>query len=151
MDFRRDVEVFTPFPVDSITHSMHRTYLDSIGRPAITIKKAHCTENHAQTVYVGYSTCPPWLPRPADTPRTGLLHVPRVLAPAQAADRRRRGSRLVHARSGTETGGLQHRAEEVIAADIAVAVGVGVQARKRDKMHTSEKSEVTGPRCVQGP
>jgi hypothetical protein len=59
---RSDVEVFTPFPVDSISRSTHKTYLDTTGRPAITLKKARCTENHAQTVYV---SAPPWykLPR----------------------------------------------------------------------------------------
>lgn len=51
----RDVEVFTPFPVDSITHSTHKTYLDTTGRHAVTIKKALATENHAQTIYVTYS------------------------------------------------------------------------------------------------
>ncbi|KAK4684417.1 oligosaccharyltransferase complex subunit alpha (ribophorin I), partial [Tremellales sp. Uapishka_1] len=51
----RDVEVFTPFRVDSIEHSSHSTYLDSTGRHAITLKKARCTENHAVNVYVTYT------------------------------------------------------------------------------------------------
>ncbi|KAK1921625.1 Ribophorin I, partial [Papiliotrema laurentii] len=51
----RDVEVFTPFPVDSITHSTHKTYLDTTGRHAVTIKKSLATENHAQTIFVTYS------------------------------------------------------------------------------------------------
>lgn len=42
----------TPFPVDSVTHSVHKTYLDTTGRHAITLRKARCTENHAQNVYV---------------------------------------------------------------------------------------------------
>lgn len=42
----------TPFPVDSISHSIHKTYLDTTGRHAITLTKARCTENHAQNVYV---------------------------------------------------------------------------------------------------
>ncbi|ORY30341.1 Ribophorin I [Naematelia encephala] len=50
-----DVEVYTPFPVDSITHSIHKTYLDSTGRHAITLTKTMCTENHAQNVYVTYT------------------------------------------------------------------------------------------------
>ncbi|KAK8847450.1 hypothetical protein IAR55_005308 [Kwoniella newhampshirensis] len=50
-----DVQIYTPFPVDSIDHSTHKTYLDTTGRYAVTIKKAHCTENHAQNVYVTYS------------------------------------------------------------------------------------------------
>lgn len=50
-----DVEVVTPFAVDSIEHSVHRTYLDTIGRPMVTIKKSLVTENHAQPVYVTYA------------------------------------------------------------------------------------------------
>jgi len=49
-----NVEVFTPFPVDSISHSIHKTYLDTTGRPEITIKKQACTEKHAQTIYITY-------------------------------------------------------------------------------------------------
>jgi oligosaccharyltransferase complex subunit alpha (ribophorin I) len=49
------VEVFTPFPVDSIAHSTHKTYLDTTGRHAITIKKAQATEKHAQNIYITYS------------------------------------------------------------------------------------------------
>ncbi|WWC86854.1 uncharacterized protein L201_001733 [Kwoniella dendrophila CBS 6074] len=49
-----DVQVFTPFPVDSIEHSIHKTYLDTTGRYAITLKKTQLTENHAQNVYVTY-------------------------------------------------------------------------------------------------
>lgn len=45
----------TPFPVDSISHSIHKTYLDTTGRHAITLTKARCTENHAQNVYVSAS------------------------------------------------------------------------------------------------
>ncbi|WRT64738.1 uncharacterized protein IL334_001672 [Kwoniella shivajii] len=49
-----DVQVYTPFPVDSIEHSIHKTYLDTTGRYAITLKKTKLTENHAQNVYVTY-------------------------------------------------------------------------------------------------
>lgn len=48
----RDVEVHTPFAVDSITHSIIKTYLDTTGRPTVTLKKSRCTENHAETIYV---------------------------------------------------------------------------------------------------
>lgn len=51
-DESRDVEVHTPFAVDTIEHSVHKTYLDTTGRHAITLTKARCTENHAQNVYV---------------------------------------------------------------------------------------------------
>ncbi|TYJ56949.1 hypothetical protein B9479_002395 [Cryptococcus floricola] len=48
------IEIYTPFPVDSISRSIHKTYLDTTGRPQITIKKARCTEQHAKNVYVTY-------------------------------------------------------------------------------------------------
>jgi oligosaccharyltransferase complex subunit alpha (ribophorin I) len=50
-----DVQVITPFPVDSITHSTHKTYLDTTGRYAVTIRKARCTESHGQNIYVTYT------------------------------------------------------------------------------------------------
>ncbi|OCF32578.1 oligosaccharyltransferase complex subunit alpha (ribophorin I) [Kwoniella heveanensis BCC8398] len=48
------VQIYTPFPVDSIEHSIHKTYLDTTGRHAITLKKARCTSRHDQDVYVTY-------------------------------------------------------------------------------------------------
>ena len=54
-DGATDVNVHVPFPVDSIEHSVHKTYLDTTGRPVVTITKALVTENHAQPVYVTYS------------------------------------------------------------------------------------------------
>lgn len=54
-DGATDVEVFTPFPVDAIEHSVHKTYLDTSGRPVVTITKSLVTENHAQNVYVSYN------------------------------------------------------------------------------------------------
>lgn len=54
-DGASDVEVFTPFPVDSFEHSLHKTYLDTTGRPVVTLTKALVTENHAQPVYVTYT------------------------------------------------------------------------------------------------
>ncbi|WVQ83289.1 hypothetical protein IAT38_005428 [Cryptococcus sp. DSM 104549] len=49
-----DIQVIAPFSVDSIEHSIHKTYLDTTGRSVVTLKKALCTEQHAQTVYVTY-------------------------------------------------------------------------------------------------
>jgi len=49
-----NVEVYTPFPVDSISHSIHKTYLDTTGRPEITIKKTFATEKHALPIYITY-------------------------------------------------------------------------------------------------
>ena len=48
----RDIEVHTPFPVDSTTHSIHKTYLDTTGRHTVKLTKSKCTEHHAQPVYV---------------------------------------------------------------------------------------------------
>lgn len=33
---------------------MYKTYLDSIGRPRITIKKRMCVEKHEQDVFVSF-------------------------------------------------------------------------------------------------
>ena len=41
-----------PFPVDTIEHSVHKTYLDSTGRPRVTIKKALASEYNEQNIYV---------------------------------------------------------------------------------------------------
>ena len=65
----RNVEVFTPFRVDSIEHSTHKTYLDSTGRHMITLRKSQVTENHAQNVYVTY-----------EYPSTALLQKPLTIA-----------------------------------------------------------------------
>jgi oligosaccharyltransferase complex subunit alpha (ribophorin I) len=54
-DGASDVNVYTPFPVDSIEHSIHKTYLDTTGRPVVTITKSAVTEHHAQNIYVTYS------------------------------------------------------------------------------------------------
>ncbi|CAD6584510.1 MAG: dolichyl-diphosphooligosaccharide--protein glycosyltransferase subunit 1 [Tremellales sp. Tagirdzhanova-0007] len=51
----KDVEVIPPFAVDTLQHSVHKTYLDSTGRHTITLRKTRCTENHAQPVYILYT------------------------------------------------------------------------------------------------
>lgn len=48
--------MITPFPVDDVNHSVRKTYLDTSGRHMVTLKKARCTENHAQLVYVSLSS-----------------------------------------------------------------------------------------------
>jgi oligosaccharyltransferase complex subunit alpha (ribophorin I) len=52
LNCNRDVHVHTPFKVDSIEHSIHKTYLDSTGRPKVTLKKKGCTERHDRFFYV---------------------------------------------------------------------------------------------------
>lgn len=49
-----DVEVFPPFPVDSIEHSTHVTYLDTVGRHAVTLRKKQITDKHDGIIYVSY-------------------------------------------------------------------------------------------------
>ncbi|KAH7104281.1 oligosaccharyl transferase alpha subunit, partial [Auriculariales sp. MPI-PUGE-AT-0066] len=49
-----DVSVQTPFEVDSTVRSTHISYLDTVGRPAITLRKAMVTDKHDGMVYVSY-------------------------------------------------------------------------------------------------
>lgn len=51
----KNVEVVAPFPVDAVEHSVHKTYLDSTGRPRITIKKALASESNEQNIYITYT------------------------------------------------------------------------------------------------
>ncbi|KAF7355305.1 Dolichyl-diphosphooligosaccharide--protein glycosyltransferase subunit 1 [Mycena sanguinolenta] len=50
-----DVEFATPFPAISSSMSTHTTYLDTTGRPAITLHFKDLTERHAQPIFVSYS------------------------------------------------------------------------------------------------
>jgi hypothetical protein len=52
LSFCRDVQVVAPFPVDAIEHSTHKTYLDSTGRPRVTVSKKFAAESHEQDIYV---------------------------------------------------------------------------------------------------
>lgn len=51
----RDVRVSAPFPLDEIHHGVHKTYLDTSGRPTVTLRKRDVTEHHALPVFVSYS------------------------------------------------------------------------------------------------
>ena len=44
-----------PFDVDSVDNGLTKTYLDTLGRPAIRIEKQNCSPHHAQLVYVKYT------------------------------------------------------------------------------------------------
>ncbi|KAG8937109.1 dolichyl-diphosphooligosaccharide--protein glycosyltransferase subunit 1 [Tulasnella sp. 418] len=48
------VEILPPFPVDVTERSTHITYLDTVGRPAITFKKSGATDKHAGMIYIVY-------------------------------------------------------------------------------------------------
>ncbi|KAA1466496.1 oligosaccharyl transferase alpha subunit [Dentipellis sp. KUC8613] len=49
-----DIEVFPPFPPLSESRSTHITYLDTVGRPAVTFKYKNLTEKHAGLIYASY-------------------------------------------------------------------------------------------------
>ncbi|KII95215.1 hypothetical protein PLICRDRAFT_206669 [Plicaturopsis crispa FD-325 SS-3] len=49
-----DVEVFPPFPAVKNTISTHITYLDTIGRPALTFEYKQLTDKHTGIIYVAY-------------------------------------------------------------------------------------------------
>ncbi|KAK7470656.1 dolichyl-diphosphooligosaccharide--protein glycosyltransferase subunit 1 [Stygiomarasmius scandens] len=49
-----DVEYVLPFPAISTEESTHVTYLDTLGRPAITFKYKNLTTKHAKSIYVSY-------------------------------------------------------------------------------------------------
>lgn len=51
----KDIKVQAPFEVDSQSESIHKTYLDSTGRPRIILKKSLCSELHEQNIYIEYS------------------------------------------------------------------------------------------------
>ncbi|KAJ7129679.1 oligosaccharyl transferase alpha subunit [Mycena epipterygia] len=49
------VEFATPFPAISTSLTTHTTYLDTVGRPAITLHFKDLTEKHAQPIFVSYN------------------------------------------------------------------------------------------------
>ncbi|KAH7929440.1 Ribophorin I [Leucogyrophana mollusca] len=49
-----DVEFLSPFPALSSSVSTHTTYLDTTGRPAITLEYKDLTDKHTGTIYVSY-------------------------------------------------------------------------------------------------
>ncbi|KAJ1042813.1 hypothetical protein NDA10_006373 [Ustilago hordei] len=44
-----------PYEVDKLHYAVTKTYLDTLGRPAIRIKHKNCSPEHAQLVYVKYT------------------------------------------------------------------------------------------------
>ncbi|KAF8914591.1 oligosaccharyl transferase alpha subunit [Mucidula mucida] len=46
-----DIEFFVPFPAISNTLSTHTTYLDTVGRPALTLNYRDLTDRHAQSIF----------------------------------------------------------------------------------------------------
>jgi oligosaccharyltransferase complex subunit alpha (ribophorin I) len=50
--FYRHIDVFPPFAPITQERSTHITYLDSIGRPAVTLSFENLTDKHDGLVYV---------------------------------------------------------------------------------------------------
>ena len=53
-----DISVSLPFAVDSETHGLYTTYLDSTGRPCVLLERARCSDQHGGNVIVRYSYSP---------------------------------------------------------------------------------------------
>ena len=51
----RDIDYFVPYPALSETISTHITYLDTVGRPKITLKYAQLTDKHGGNIYVSWT------------------------------------------------------------------------------------------------
>ena len=51
----RDVALETPYDVTRHPDTLHYTYLDTIGRPVITISKANLVEAHIQELTITYT------------------------------------------------------------------------------------------------
>jgi len=49
-----DIDVVTPFPALSSTISTHVSYLDTTGRPAVSLTYEDLTDKHAAMIYVSY-------------------------------------------------------------------------------------------------
>jgi dolichyl-diphosphooligosaccharide---protein glycosyltransferase subunit 1 (ribophorin I) len=47
-----DVQIYTPFAMDSIVRDTHITFLDTKGRPSIVLSKRNLTEKHISPIYV---------------------------------------------------------------------------------------------------
>lgn len=50
----RDIEFYTPFPVDGSEKDVHYTYLDTSGRPVLVIRKKNVVPQHNQYFQVTY-------------------------------------------------------------------------------------------------
>lgn len=44
----RNIRVKTPYPIVRDADTLHFTYLDTVGRPVITMKKSNLVEQHIQ-------------------------------------------------------------------------------------------------------
>jgi oligosaccharyltransferase complex subunit alpha (ribophorin I) len=70
-----DVRLATPFPPVAMMRETHSTYLDSAGRPALTLEYAHLTDKHAGVVYVSYGVSAPAHVRKVGTVAVALFSI----------------------------------------------------------------------------
>jgi oligosaccharyltransferase complex subunit alpha (ribophorin I) len=63
-----DIQFSTPFEVDSAEFELHKTHLDTLGRPVLVLRKANCVKHHNQIFTVKYHF-----------PRAGILYEPALL------------------------------------------------------------------------
>ena len=52
-----NVQIRTPYPVTEGKRENHKTYLDTVGRPVITLTKDNIVENHIQDFEVSFFVC----------------------------------------------------------------------------------------------
>lgn len=50
-----DIKWTTPFPIDSAEEGVMKTYLDTMGRPTLTLRKANIHDKHQQNFKVSYA------------------------------------------------------------------------------------------------
>ncbi|XP_064088184.1 dolichyl-diphosphooligosaccharide--protein glycosyltransferase subunit 1-like [Macrobrachium nipponense] len=50
----RNIVIETPYPVEQLPDSLHFTYLDTVGRPVVTITKSNLVESHIQDFTLHY-------------------------------------------------------------------------------------------------
>lgn len=48
------ITVATPFPIDSLEYSTTYSYLDTVGRPTVILRKTGCSDKHAVDIVIGY-------------------------------------------------------------------------------------------------
>ena len=48
------MEVFPPFHPSSFSSATHTTYLDTTGRPVVTLKYKNLTDKHSGIIYIAY-------------------------------------------------------------------------------------------------
>lgn len=49
------VQLELPFEMDAVENGITKTYLDTVGRPAVRVERRACSPQHAQLVYVKYT------------------------------------------------------------------------------------------------